>query len=177
MSFKFCPECGSSIKPEDLSFCSNCGTKVKHVKPSVNISEFLGGIIISLIGGSISILLGFGLPFIYPEIAYFMEDIFILLQIIMIIGGIVSIIGAFLVFYKPRLGSSIVVVGSLISGINIITVAGAGRILKKLRATGRIPQKKKKMPKGIGDEIFCPFCHSEVKPGQEFCEYCGNRID
>jgi len=177
LGIKHCPECGNPLKSEDMNFCYNCGKKIKQIKPSIDTSEFLGGIIISLIGGSISILLGFGLPFIYAEIANSMGAVFLILQSAMIIGGIVSIIGAFLVFYKPRLGSSIVAVGSLISGINIITIAGASRILKKLRDTGGKPTKKKRTPKGISGEIFCPYCHSEVKSGQGVCDYCGNRLD
>jgi len=96
---------------------------------------------------------------------------------IMIIGGVVSIIGSILAFYKPRLGSSIVAVGGFIAGINILTIIGASRILKKLKETGWKPTKKKQTPKGIGGEFFCPFCHSEVKSGQELCDYCGNRLD
>ena len=95
----------------------------------------------------------------------------------MIIGGVVSIIGSILVFYKPRLGSSIVAVGGIIAGINIITIIGASRILKKLRDTGWKPSKKKRTRKEIGGELFCPFCHSEVKSGQGLCDYCGNRLD
>ena len=179
--FQNCPECGDPLMSEELSFCSNCGAKVKQeeqVKPSIDSSEFLGGIIISLIGGALSILLGFGLPFIYPNITSSMTVITSILQITMIIGGIVSIFGALFVFYKPRLGSTFVAVGGLISGLNIVTIVGAGRILKKLRESGWKPTKKKKRaPKGKQGEIYCPFCHSEVKSGQELCDYCGNRIE
>jgi len=174
---KYCPECGNPLKSEDMNFCYNCGKKIKQIKPSTNTSEFLGGIIISLIGGSTSILLGFGLALIYPEIVYSIGDVIRVLQMIMIIGGVVSIIGSILAFYKPRLGSSIVAVGGFIAGINILTIIGASRILKKLKETGWKPTKKKQTPKGIGGEFFCPFCHSEVKSGQELCDYCGNRLD
>jgi len=103
-------------------------------KRIINTSEFLGGFIISLIGGFSSIALGFGLPFVYPELLYYMEDTMLIIQTIMIIGDVVSIIGAILIFAKPKLGGVIVLVSGFIAGINIITVIGASRIFKKIRS-------------------------------------------
>ena len=100
-------------------------------KVSIDTFEFLGGFIISLIGGLTSIALGFGIPFVYPELVYYMEDFIIILQSIIIYGGIVSIVGSIIVFFKPKLGGTIILVGGFIAGINIITFLGGSRILKK----------------------------------------------
>ena len=80
-----------------------------------------------------SIALGLGLPFVYPELVYYMEDVMLILQTFMIIGSIVSIVGAILVFFNPKLGGVIVLVGSFIAGINIISIIGTSRIFKKIR--------------------------------------------
>ena len=103
-------------------------------KDSIDTFEFIGGFIVSLIGGLSSIALGFGIPFLYPEMVYYMEDFIMILQSIMIYGGIVSIFGSLLVFYKPKLGGTIVMVGGFIAGINIITILGAKSIFKKLKS-------------------------------------------
>jgi len=127
-----CPFCGTA-NLKGWKFCTTCGKRMKPKKVSIDASEFLGGFIISLIGGLSSIALGLGIPFVYPELVYYMEDVMLILQAIMIIGGVVNIIGAILIFANPKLGGVIVLVGSFIAGINIIAIIGATRIFKKLR--------------------------------------------
>ena len=127
-----CPHCGTT-NLKGWKFCTTCGKYIKPKKDSIDTFEFLGGFIISLIGGLTSIALGFGIPFVYPELVYYMEDVMLILQTFMIIGGIVSIVGAILVFFNPKLGGVIVLVGSFIAGLNIISIIGASRILKKIR--------------------------------------------
>ena len=127
-----CPHCGSA-NFKGGKFCTTCGKRMIPEKDSIDTFEFLGGFIISLIGGLTSIALGFGIPFVYPELVYYMEDVVLILQTFMIIGGIVSIVGAILVFFNPKLGGVIVLVGSFIAGLNIISIIGASRIFKKIR--------------------------------------------
>jgi len=128
-----CPFCGTA-NLKGWKFCTSCGKRMKSEKKKIDSSEFLGGFIISLIGGLSSIALGFGIPFVYPELVYYIEDAMLILQTIMIIGGVVSIIGAILIFSKPKLGGAIVLVGGFIAGINIITIIGASRTFKKIRS-------------------------------------------
>ena len=127
-----CPYCGFS-NFESVLFCTACGKRIIPELDSVDISKFLGGLIASLIGGLASILIGFSIPFVYPEIEYYMEDFIIILQTIIIIGGIVNIIGSLVVFFKPKLGVIIIFIGGIVAGINIITLFGASSISKKLR--------------------------------------------
>jgi len=128
-----CPHCGAATF-KGWIFCITCGKHIKTEKDSGDTFEFLGGFIISLIGGLTSLLLGFGIAFVYPEIAYYMGDSIMILQTIIIIGGIVSIFGSIVVFFKPKLGGAIVMTGGFIAGINIITILGANRIFKKLKS-------------------------------------------
>jgi len=127
-----CPHCGTA-NFKGWKFCASCGKRMRLEKVSIDNFEFLGGFIISLIGGLTSIALGFGIPFVYPEMVYYMEDFIMILQSIMIYGGIVSIVGSLLVLYKPKLGGTIVMAGGFIAGINIITILGAKSIFKKLK--------------------------------------------
>lgn len=128
-----CPHCGSA-NFKGWKFCTTCGKRMKLTNDSIGTSEFLGGFIISLIGGLLSLALGFGIPFVYPELVYYMEDLMMILQTITIIGGVVSIIGAILVFSKPKVGGTIALAGGFIAGINFITIIGAIQIFKKLKS-------------------------------------------
>jgi len=127
-----CPYCGFP-NFERMIFCTTCGKRIMPELDSVDTSKFLGGFIVSLIGGLASILLGFSIPLVYPELAHHMEDIIIIMQTITIIGGIVSVIGSLIIFVKPKLGVTIIFIGGIVAGINIITLLGASSISKKLR--------------------------------------------
>ena len=61
----------------------------------------------------------------------------------------------------------------VVAGIAGVTLA----VVLVVRSKGKKPPKKKNTPKEIDGELFCPFCHSKVIPGQEFCNYCGNRLE
>ena len=70
----------------------------------------------------ISLLLGFTIPWIYPEFYLFGELLVISLQTAFIIGGIMTILGAIL--YAKNVSSAIIliIIGALVGGINIITI-------------------------------------------------------
>jgi hypothetical protein len=61
----------------------------------------------------------------------------------------------------------------VIAGIAGVSIA----VVVVLRNRGDKLPKRKPAPKEIDGELFCPFCHSKVKPGQNFCDYCGNHLD
>jgi hypothetical protein len=75
-------------------------------------------------GGVISLLLGFTIPWIYPEFYLFGELFVISLQTAFIVGGIMTIFGAIL--YAKNVSSAIIliIIGALVGGINIISLWG-----------------------------------------------------
>lgn len=75
-------------------------------------------------GGVISLLLGFTIPWIYPEFYLFGELFVISLQTAFIIGGTMTILGAIL--YAKNVSSAIIliIIGALVGGINIISLWG-----------------------------------------------------
>jgi hypothetical protein len=90
----------------------------------------VGGIILGLIGGLISIFLGSMLKVLFPEFEI-LGDLFILVfQTIMIIGGIITLVGVFISLFTKtpnsiRMVWIIILVGGLLGGGNILSILGA----------------------------------------------------
>jgi hypothetical protein len=84
------------------------------------------GVAVAIAGGISSIFLALMIPIAYPEmIILFNPSVMLLIQRTIIIGGIVSIVGALFVLRDAKMGKRVIIVGSIISGINIITLVGA----------------------------------------------------
>ena len=125
-------------------------------KKAVSISVFISGFIISIIGGLSSILIGFVLPAVYPNLSTGLSEIFIIIQGLAIIGGIITLIGTVVVAFYNKAGYLIILISGIVAGGNIITIIGAISIIKKVK-TGRFEQirlaKSKKMEAIIGNTL------------------------
>jgi len=90
----------------------------------------VAGVILSVIGGSLSLLLGLFIFDIYPEFLIFGELFVLTFQIILILGGVISLFGALLSYIRPKLAWIIILIGALLGGGNILTIFGAIQIKK-----------------------------------------------
>ncbi|MFW9866511.1 MAG: hypothetical protein ACFFEN_10490 [Candidatus Thorarchaeota archaeon] len=97
-----------------------------------SISTFISGFIISIIGGLGSILLGFVLPVVYPDLTSELKEFFIILQLFAIIGGILTLIGCVVVVFFNKAGYFIILISGIVAGVNFLTIAGAVSIMKKI---------------------------------------------
>ncbi|MFX1324753.1 MAG: hypothetical protein ACFE8N_07345 [Promethearchaeota archaeon] len=88
------------------------------------------GFALSLIGGIISFAFGSLLPIIFSEIHVLGSRFVTTLQMIIIIGGIVTIEGAILFWIKPSISGKLIIVGAVMAGINPISLYGGIRIIK-----------------------------------------------
>lgn len=50
---------------------------------------------------------------------------------IMIIGGIITIEGAILFWVKPSISGKLVVIGAIMSGVNVLSLVGGIRIIRQ----------------------------------------------
>ena len=88
------------------------------------------GFAFSLAGGITSFILGLFLPIMF-SVFYLFGPLFVtVLQMMMIIGGLITIEGAILFWIKPSLSGKLVLVGAIVAGINIISIYGGLRINK-----------------------------------------------
>jgi len=60
----------------------------------------------------------------------------------------------------------------IIAAIAGVTIA----VVLLVRSKGKKTPKEKHATEIIDGKLFWPFCHSKLKPGQEFCDYCGNTL-
>jgi hypothetical protein len=130
---KLCSECGTSnlIK---WKFCTSCGKEIKKSKiNSINFSEITLGFILSIIGGLSSIAMGFWLAEFTPTLASSLDEFFMIIQGITIIGGIITLIGTAIVPFYTKVGKTIILLSGIVAGGNFITIFGAISISKKLR--------------------------------------------
>lgn len=94
-----------------------------------SISKDLG-FILSLAGGITSFILGIFLTSWF-SIFYLIGPLFVrVLQMIIIIGGVITIEGAILYWIKPSIAGKIVLVGSIVAGVNPVSLYGGIRIIK-----------------------------------------------
>ena len=72
--------------------------------------------------------MGFAIPWIYSEFYIFGELFVLSFQIILIVGGSITIIGAIL--YATNINSArvLILIGSLVGGLNIISILGWRKI-------------------------------------------------
>jgi len=109
------------------------------MKPRVDPSKILGGIIYSIIGGLSSILLGFYIPDVFSGITSVMGEFVIILQTITISGGIITLFGVMVAIFTPKTGGIIIIIGGLVAGLNFISIIGATSIFKKANKQGFDP--------------------------------------
>jgi len=72
--------------------------------------------------------LGFIIPWIYPEFYLFGEIFVLSFQIILILGGSITILGAILYASNVNSARVLVLIGSLVGGLNIISILGWRKI-------------------------------------------------
>ena len=89
----------------------------------LNISNRIG-FALSLAGGISSFLLGLFLPIFISQIFLFGALFATILQMIIIIGAVITIEGAIIFWVKPSISGKIIIVGALIAGLNIISLIG-----------------------------------------------------
>ena len=144
-------------------------------KESISISTFISGFIVSIIGGLSSILIGFVLPEVYPILSSGLSKFFIIIQGLTIIGGILTLIGTFVVAFYNKAGYLIILISGIVAGGNIITIIGAILIIKKVKP-GKIEQmrlaKSKKMERIIGStfEDKKKWVEAQYRMGKSFRE-------
>ena len=148
---------------------------VKLNGKNISISIFISGFIVSIIGGLISILIGFVLPEVYPNLSSELNEFFIIIQGVTIIGGILTLFGTVVVVFYNKAGYLIILISGIVAGGNIITIIGAISINKKLKQ-GKFKQirlaKSKKMETIIGStlEDKKKWVEAQYRMGKSFRE-------
>ncbi|NVM46696.1 MAG: hypothetical protein HWN79_17455 [Candidatus Lokiarchaeota archaeon] len=72
--------------------------------------------------------MGFTIPWIYPEFYIFGELFVLSFQIMLIIGGSITILGAFLYAMNVHSARVLILIGSIVGGVNIISIFGWRKI-------------------------------------------------
>ena len=160
--------------------------------------SIVGGVL-SLISGFVIVLylVGFGsfIGEIFSELgdmfpAGIFTTIFVILLIMTVGGGITTLVGASRIDeYGLDKAGTIVIVGSVIGGINWISLIG-GILLKQATSTSGIlagnqyrgpvqntqyqPGPPAPVPRD-GQKHFCRNCGVPFSEGAEFCQSCGER--
>ena len=121
----------------------------------LNMSR-VAGVILSLIGGLISLFLGLFLIDLYPEFLIIGELFVLTFQICMILGGLISFAGVLLSYIHLNLAWIIIFIGSLLGGVNILTAIGAiliKNVAEKVKGNSIFIQSSKKDKKKISRKI------------------------
>jgi len=98
------------------------------IKVSSNNSKIIGGLILSIIGGLISFSLGIWIVEIIPELSL-LGGFMVILQGILLTVGIITFVGAAVVFFKIKIGKIIIWIGGILGGINYLIIMGASIII------------------------------------------------
>lgn len=112
----------------------------------------VAGVILSLIGGLISLFLGLFLIDLYPEFSSLGELFVLTFQICIILGGLISFAGILVSYIHLKLAWIIILLGSLLGGINILTAIGAiliKNVAEKVKWNSVFIQSPKKEKKKI----------------------------
>lgn len=93
------------------------------------------GIILSIIGGLLSIGLGFVLAvfprFMFPNLESGLGESYKIIPGFTIIGGIITLIGTAIVPFKIKLAKYIILISGIVAGGNVLTIIGAIMLTKK----------------------------------------------
>ena len=141
----------------------------------ISISIFISGFIVSIIGGLSSILIGFVLPEVYTSLSSGLNEFFIIIQGITIIGGIITLIGTVVVTFYNKAGYLIILISGIVAGGNIITIIGAITINKKVKQgkpgqIRRLNSKKMEMLIGSTLEDKKKWVEVQYRMGKSFRE-------
>ncbi|MFX1375610.1 MAG: hypothetical protein ACFFA0_07345 [Promethearchaeota archaeon] len=133
----------------------------------------IGGIILSISGGIISLLVGIFILVLFPE--FKILGIFaVIFQIFLIIGGILTLIGDFISIRAKtekdnNLAWKIILAGAMIGGVNILSFAGAVALKNEHFET--IYEEDDDSIK-----IECPVCGHKNNIEYSICRYCGKAL-
>ena len=122
------------------------------------------GLILSILGGLLSITLGFSLRAFYPDLASRVPDLFIIIQGFAIIGGIITLIGTAIVSFNVKVGKYLILISGIVAGVNLLTIFGARQLTKKFTT-----QKQERLP------YICASCGEFSHTFAEYCENCGTK--
>ena len=122
------------------------------------------GLILSILGGLLSITLGFSLAAIYPDFASRVKDLFIIIQGFAIIGGYITLIGTAIVSFNVKVGKYLILLSGIVAGGNLLTIFGAIQLTKKFTT-----QKQERLP------YICASCGEFSHTFAEYCENCGTK--
>lgn len=151
---------------------------------------------LSYVGGVLSLLAGFFIVmylFVFSGLlsefgGYFpfggFTAIFVVLIIITVGGGITTLVGASKINeFGPEKAGTIVIVGSVIGGVNWLSLIG-GILLKQAYSTsgilagnkyrGAVPNQSypQNIPQG-SQKRFCKNCGAPMDVNERFCKSCG----
>lgn len=139
------------------------------------------GILMASIGGGVGALLGVFNLVTYRRSGYMpygIDYVMYVLAIFSIIGGIISFIGGMVGKNNSRAGGIIAIIGSVVSGINIITLIG-GIFLYKGNPFERpqgsqwsVPPAEEARWNASGVKR-CPICNAQMPMEARFCPSCG----
>ncbi len=132
------------------------------------MSRKTGGIVFGSLGALWSIFFGIILPWLYPEFSIlFGSFVVFILQIVFIVGGIITFIGVMITIRNPEKGGMYVLAGGIIGGINIISI-GASRLLFTSK------EKKIKKVKNVKStaQNTCYKCGKPIPSNEAQCEDC-----
>lgn len=95
-----------------------------------NIPKEYIGFVFSLAEGISSFIFGLQLPILFSQIYLFGPLFVTILQMIIIIGGVITVEGAILYWIKPSIAGKLVLVGAISAGVNLISLYGGIKIIK-----------------------------------------------
>ena len=126
-----CIYCKNEIPPG----ARNCPYCLDEKQIKAESTSKGGGVVLGILGGGLSVLIAVLLVWIYPEFQIFGNLFVTTFQVIVILGGLLSIIGSllFLGVRDSRTGRMtwvLVLLGAILGGGNILSIFAAVKLKK-----------------------------------------------
>ena len=126
-----CIYCKNEIPP-GVSSCPYCLDEKKIKTESTSKG---GGVVLGILGGGLSVLIGVLLVWLYPDFQILGNLFVTTFQVIVISGGILSIIGSLLFLgvwdsRTARMTWVLVLLGAILGGGNIVSIFAAVKLKK-----------------------------------------------